>query len=137
MTKPVKPIGNPVSWTLDAVAGSSRYVEPHRLVSLGRRWYLVAWDLDRGDWRSFRIDRLTAHVAQAQLIVLWGNNVTVSHLHLSAGRVCDPPWNPSAARFLRLCDCPVVPMHFGGQQQRDIPNARAAAPSPAHGDAVS
>jgi predicted DNA-binding transcriptional regulator YafY len=39
--------------------GSSRYVEPHRLVSLGRRWYLVAWDLDRGDWRSFRIDRLT------------------------------------------------------------------------------
>jgi predicted DNA-binding transcriptional regulator YafY len=40
-------------------AGSARYVEPHRLVSLGRRWYLVAWDLDRGDWRSFRIDRLT------------------------------------------------------------------------------
>jgi predicted DNA-binding transcriptional regulator YafY len=38
---------------------SSRFVEPHRLVSLGHRWYLVAWDLDRGDWRSFRIDRLT------------------------------------------------------------------------------
>ncbi|MFC7532590.1 helix-turn-helix transcriptional regulator [Actinoplanes sp. GCM10030250] len=35
-----------------------RFVEPHRLVSLGRRWYLVAWDLDRGDWRSFRVDRL-------------------------------------------------------------------------------
>jgi predicted DNA-binding transcriptional regulator YafY len=42
--------------------GSARYVEPHRLVSLGRRWYLVAWDLDRGDWRSFRIDRLAAPV---------------------------------------------------------------------------
>ena len=39
--------------------GSSRYVEPHRLVSLGRRWYLIAWDLDRGDWRSFRVDRLS------------------------------------------------------------------------------
>nr|GID86047.1 DeoR family transcriptional regulator [Actinoplanes derwentensis] len=36
-----------------------RHVEPHRLVSLGRRWYLVAWDLERGDWRSFRVDRLT------------------------------------------------------------------------------
>ena len=36
----------------------TRLVEPHRLVSLGRRWYLVAWDLDRGDWRSFRVDRL-------------------------------------------------------------------------------
>ncbi|MEV0895816.1 YafY family protein [Actinoplanes sp. NPDC049802] len=37
-----------------------RHVEPHRLVSLGRRWYLIAWDLERGDWRSFRVDRLTA-----------------------------------------------------------------------------
>ena len=37
---------------------STRRVEPHRLVSLGRRWYLVGWDLDRHDWRSFRVDRL-------------------------------------------------------------------------------
>jgi len=36
-----------------------RHVEPHHLVSLGRRWYLIAWDLERGDWRSFRVDRLT------------------------------------------------------------------------------
>ncbi len=39
-------------------APAARHVEPHRLVSLGRRWYLIAWDLDRGDWRSFRVDRL-------------------------------------------------------------------------------
>jgi predicted DNA-binding transcriptional regulator YafY len=38
-------------------AGSRRSVEPHRLVSLGRRWYLVGYDLDRGDWRVFRMDR--------------------------------------------------------------------------------
>jgi predicted DNA-binding transcriptional regulator YafY len=38
---------------------SRRKVEPHRLVHLGRRWYLVAWDLDREDWRSFRVDRIT------------------------------------------------------------------------------
>jgi predicted DNA-binding transcriptional regulator YafY len=37
---------------------SKRRVEPHRMVSLGRRWYLVAYDLDRHDWRSFRVDRL-------------------------------------------------------------------------------
>lgn len=37
---------------------ASRLVEPHRLVSLGRRWYLVAWDLERHDWRTFRVDRL-------------------------------------------------------------------------------
>lgn len=38
---------------------SARHVEPHRLVALGRRWYLVAFDLTRHDWRSFRVDRLT------------------------------------------------------------------------------
>ncbi len=40
--------------------GSStlRVVEPHRIVSWGRRWYLVAWDVDRDDWRTFRVDRL-------------------------------------------------------------------------------
>jgi predicted DNA-binding transcriptional regulator YafY len=35
-----------------------RSVEPHRLVSVGRRWYLVGWDLTRHDWRSFRVDRI-------------------------------------------------------------------------------
>ncbi|WP_426566879.1 helix-turn-helix transcriptional regulator [Angustibacter sp. McL0619] len=36
-----------------------RSVDPHRLVALGRRWYLVAWDVDRADWRTFRVDRLS------------------------------------------------------------------------------
>ncbi|MEV0742344.1 YafY family protein [Streptomyces sp. NPDC050549] len=36
-----------------------RTVEPHRLVCTERRWYLVAWDLDREDWRTFRVDRVT------------------------------------------------------------------------------
>lgn len=35
-----------------------RRVEPHHLVTWGRRWYLVAWDLERGDWRTFRADRI-------------------------------------------------------------------------------
>src|SRR4029079_1129079 len=41
----------------DAV--TERRVEPHRLVSLGRRWYLVGFDLDRDDWRTYRIDRIS------------------------------------------------------------------------------
>jgi predicted DNA-binding transcriptional regulator YafY len=36
-----------------------RLVEPHQLVSAGRRWYLVAWDVRRDDWRTFRVDRLS------------------------------------------------------------------------------
>lgn len=38
---------------------SRRLVEPHQLVTAGRRWYLVAWDLRRNDWRTFRLDRLS------------------------------------------------------------------------------
>lgn len=38
---------------------SRRLVEPHQLVSSGRRWYLAAWDVRRDDWRTFRLDRLT------------------------------------------------------------------------------
>lgn len=37
---------------------SQRRVEPYRIVNVGQRWYLVAWDLDRADWRTFRVDRL-------------------------------------------------------------------------------
>ena len=37
---------------------STRSVEPHRLVHTGYRWYLVAWDLNRSDWRTFRVDRI-------------------------------------------------------------------------------
>jgi predicted DNA-binding transcriptional regulator YafY len=39
-------------------SSSRREVEPYRLVNWGRRWYLVAWDVDRADWRTFRVDRL-------------------------------------------------------------------------------
>lgn len=37
---------------------SRRWVEPHQLLSAGRLWYLIAWDLRRSDWRIFRLDRL-------------------------------------------------------------------------------
>ncbi len=40
---------------------SARVTEPQRLVSWGTRWYLLAWDLDRADWRVFRVDRMVPH----------------------------------------------------------------------------
>jgi predicted DNA-binding transcriptional regulator YafY len=42
---------------------SRRDVEPHSLVNLGRRWYLVGWDRNREDWRTFRVDRLSRPAA--------------------------------------------------------------------------
>ncbi len=49
-----------LAFTYTSASGerTERLAEPLRLVPLGRRWYLVAYDVDRGDWRSFRLDRL-------------------------------------------------------------------------------
>jgi len=44
-------------------AASRREVEPHSLVNLGRRWYLVGWDTGREDWRTFRLDRIAGPIA--------------------------------------------------------------------------
>ncbi|WP_437682778.1 helix-turn-helix transcriptional regulator [Sorangium sp. So ce131] len=41
-----------------AGAESARLVEPYRLVHTSRRWYLLAYDLDRDGWRTFRVDRI-------------------------------------------------------------------------------
>ncbi|WP_410654103.1 helix-turn-helix transcriptional regulator [Amycolatopsis sp. lyj-112] len=49
------------------LAGSSgqRRVEPYRLVASDRRWYLLAYDLDRDDWRTFRVDRMNEVTARS------------------------------------------------------------------------
>ena len=59
---------------------SRRHVEPFRLVSTTRYWYLVARDVDRGEWRSFRLDRLADPLRTGQ-----------------RSRPADPP---DAARFV-------------------------------------
>ncbi|TDD68511.1 WYL domain-containing transcriptional regulator [Jiangella aurantiaca] len=46
-------------YTAGDTAESGRLAEPLRLVPSGRRWYLVGWDVDRADWRTYRVDRIT------------------------------------------------------------------------------
>jgi predicted DNA-binding transcriptional regulator YafY len=57
--------GERVRFAYRAVDGreSERLVEPHRMVAAARRWYLVAFDVDRDDWRTFRVDRVRQPVA--------------------------------------------------------------------------
>lgn len=45
---------------------SPRVVEPYRLVDSGQRWYLVAFDLDRQDWRTYRVDRIISKPQERQ-----------------------------------------------------------------------
>jgi predicted DNA-binding transcriptional regulator YafY len=46
----------------DGTGTPPRRVQPHHLVTWGGRWYLVAWDLGRDDWRTFRADRITPRI---------------------------------------------------------------------------
>ncbi|WP_424448611.1 helix-turn-helix transcriptional regulator [Microbacterium arborescens] len=46
----------------DSESTPPRRAEPHHLVAASGRWYLVAWDLDRDDWRLYRVDRIRPRV---------------------------------------------------------------------------
>ncbi|MGW4477932.1 helix-turn-helix transcriptional regulator [Rhodococcus triatomae] len=48
-------------YTKPGSSEAARHTEPQRLVSWGPIWYLLAWDLDRDDWRVFRVDRMVPH----------------------------------------------------------------------------
>lgn len=61
---------------------SERRAEPHRLVATDRRWYVVAHDLDRKDWRTFRVDR-------ASSVVLTGHTFEPRQLDDPARMVSD------------------------------------------------
>jgi predicted DNA-binding transcriptional regulator YafY len=85
---------------------SLRDTEPHRIVHDGRRWYLVAWDRERNDWRTFRVDRLglrspvgprfvprpppdgdvTKHVARGVQQATWQFRATV-RVHMPAAKL--------------------------------------------------
>ncbi|GAA3975257.1 WYL domain-containing protein [Actinomadura viridis] len=90
---------------------TARCAEPHSLVSYGRHWYLVAWDIERDDWRTFRVDRLSprtptgprftprpppdgdvaTYVARRLSSQAWPYRATVV-LHEPAGSVAERIW---------------------------------------------
>jgi len=53
-----------LAYTAADGAQTERSVEPHGLVRLGRRWYVVVWDLGRGAWRTLRVDRVGSATAR-------------------------------------------------------------------------
>lgn len=60
---------------------SARHVEPQRLVAVRQRWYLLAFDLDRDDWRHFRADRISAPRATgARARALMPDDDVLAHL---------------------------------------------------------
>ncbi|QGG95232.1 helix-turn-helix transcriptional regulator [Actinomarinicola tropica] len=81
----------------DSATTERRIVEPYRIVTWGRRWYLYAYDTVRRDWRTFRMDRLVpnppagprfaprplpvddvaAHVSRGAAAAAWTHRATV------------------------------------------------------------
>ncbi len=109
---------------------SLRRVEPHRLVHSGQRWYLVAWDVGRKDWRTFRVDRIAsrlrtgprfrprqlphadvaAYVAQGVAYEQYPCRAKVV-LHASAERLAE--WLPATAGMLEAIDERRCILHTG------------------------
>ncbi len=70
----------------------ARHTEPQRLVAWGPLWYLLAWDLDRDDWRIFRVDRMIPHAptgARFQPRKIPVDNI----VEYVVGRVSQAAWN--------------------------------------------
>jgi predicted DNA-binding transcriptional regulator YafY len=93
---------------------TSRSVEPGSLVHTGKVWYLAAWDLDRDDWRTFRVDRIDARsglvrgarftpreppvdfatLVSRSISAYSGQHIVRLKLHAPAHRMAEtmPPW---------------------------------------------
>lgn len=103
---------------------AERLVEPHRLVPLGRRWYLVAYDLHRHDWRSFRLDRLTAPRRTGARFRPRALPAADAAAFVRAGMVALAP-EPSAVEVLVHAAAPVVREHAGrwARVEEDAPGS--------------
>lgn len=115
---------------------SVRRVEPYRLSCSGRRWYLLAWDRDRGDWRTFRADRIqrrlptgprftlceppedaASHVVQGTGSPAWKHLARV-RLHAPAEMIAERA--PQAAGLLCPIDKHSCILETGGDTLRDL-----------------
>ncbi|MFC5925152.1 helix-turn-helix transcriptional regulator [Micromonospora vulcania] len=114
-----------------------RDVEPYRLVYTGRRWYLLGWDTDRGDWRTFRADRIrprvptgprftpreppggdaVAHVLRGVGSTAWPHPARV-RLHAPAELMAQRI--PSTAGLLESIDERTCLLHTGGESLANL-----------------
>ncbi|WP_370942998.1 helix-turn-helix transcriptional regulator [Amycolatopsis sp. cg5] len=116
---------------------SVRTTEPHSLVNYGRHWYLVAWDTDREDWRTFRVDRLVprtptgprfppreppegdaaTYVSHQLSSKTWGYQATVL-LHESAEALVERVW--PGMGVVEAIDARTCLFHVGAETPADL-----------------
>jgi predicted DNA-binding transcriptional regulator YafY len=90
---------------------AERRIEPHRVVQTDRRWYLTAWDCDRGDWRTFRLDRVTAVVPLRETFT--ARQMPTADLRAStSAAITTAPYRYQVALHIHAA-ADVVERHFG------------------------
>ncbi|MQM27632.1 helix-turn-helix transcriptional regulator [Glycomyces albidus] len=92
-----------------------RRTEPHHLATWNDRWYLVAWDLDRGDWRIFRVDRIAPRTPAGPRFTprdLPGGDVTAFVQARFRGAAGDPDW-PCRGEAVLLASADAVAPYIG------------------------
>jgi predicted DNA-binding transcriptional regulator YafY len=115
---------------------SVRTTEPYRLVHTGHIWYLMAYDLDRSDWRTFRLDRLTPRVPTGPRFVpreppgdaatFVSRSVTSSPYRYQASFLIHAPLSSVAARTsptasrLEAVDEHTTLLHAGGNSLDEL-----------------
>ncbi|HEV7651579.1 MAG TPA: YafY family protein [Actinophytocola sp.] len=103
-----------------------RHVEPYRLVSAHRRWYLLAFDVDRADWRLYRVDRISEPFATGARATPREQPEQDPAAFVTAKMYSGAP---TYAAVVTL-DLPAVPAHLGGTGT-PLPDGRCRWESPA------
>ncbi|MEV0726547.1 YafY family protein [Micromonospora purpureochromogenes] len=126
-----------IDYTSHNGAETLRDVEPDTLVNWGRHWYLVAWDTDKDDWRTFRVDRLrtrtptgprfapreppdgdvTAYLSRQLSTGPWTVRATVT-MHQPAARVAELVWPGMGA--VEAVDDNTCLLHLGAESPADL-----------------
>ena len=96
------------SYTAANGDATERQVEPHALVPAGRHWFLLAWDLRRGDWRTFRVDRLSRY---------FGTRVRFPERNLPAATAAEYVASALGAARVRVSATVVMRMPFQAMQE--------------------
>ena len=101
---------------------TSRRLEPYQLVTTGRRWYLLAWDRDKLDWRTLRLDRMADVTARGTTFT--PRDAPDAATYVSRAISSNP--YPYVAQVRFFCSSDLVAQHFSPSAatiEADGPNA--------------
>ncbi|GGM58642.1 helix-turn-helix transcriptional regulator [Microbacterium saperdae] len=85
---------------------SIRRVEPHALAPAGRKWFLLCWDLDRDDWRTFRVDRIDT--VEHTRVIFARREITAEQIEERV--LIASSWTPQKIEADAVMELPLAPM---------------------------